>query len=182
MLPHYNCTLAGLLESFEVEVWVVKVSGQSRDIVFKNRRPKRNVNATIFASSRLLLTTLQLCWILCSDGECYYFVLNIDHRWAIIRLHQPFMLNIKTGPSGRNSPSPANSVASIFRSYHMALLILSLPRLATTTHGRKSQLQFTTLLLESFGLIRCGQKPLLKFKLKFYASAANILISDSWVD
>ena len=173
MLPHYK-------ESFEVDVWVVKVSGQSRDIVFKNRHPKRNVNATIFASSQLLLTTLQLCWILCS--ECYYFVLNIDHRWAIIRLHQPFMLNIKTGPSGRNSPSPANSVANIFRSYHMALLILSLPRLATTTHGRKLQLQFTTLLLESFGLIRCDQKPLLKLKLKFYASAANILISNSWVD
>ena len=165
MLPHYNCTLAGLSESFEVDGWVVKVSGQSRDIVFKNCHPKRNVNAMIFASSRLLLTTLHLCWILYSDIECYYFVLNIDHRWAIIRLHQLFMLNIKTGPSGRNSPSPANSVANIFRSYHMALLILSLPRLATTTHGRKSQLQFTTLLSESFGLIRCDQKPLLKFKL-----------------
>lgn len=104
-----------------------------------------------------------LCWILCSDIECYYCVLNIDCRWAIIHLHQPFMLSIRTGPFGRNSPSPANSVASIFRSYHMALLILSLPRLATTTHGRKLQLQFTTLLLESFGLIRCDQKPLLKF-------------------
>ena len=29
--------MAGLPESFEVDGWVVKVSGQSRDILFKKR-------------------------------------------------------------------------------------------------------------------------------------------------
>ena len=31
--------MAGLLESFEVDGWVVKVSGQSGDILFKKRHP-----------------------------------------------------------------------------------------------------------------------------------------------
>ena len=31
--------VAGLSESFEVDGWVVKVGGQSRDILFKKRHP-----------------------------------------------------------------------------------------------------------------------------------------------
>ena len=41
-------------------------------------------------------------------------------RWATIHLHQPFMLSIRTGSSGRNSPAPVNSVASISKLSHTA--------------------------------------------------------------
>ena len=34
VLSHFAYVLVGLSESFEVEGWVVKVSGQSRDILF----------------------------------------------------------------------------------------------------------------------------------------------------
>ena len=35
--PLYTAPFAGLSESFEVDSWVVKVNGQSRDILFKKR-------------------------------------------------------------------------------------------------------------------------------------------------
>ena len=43
---------SGLSESFEVDGWVVKVSGQSRDILFKKRYLQRNAKQ----SSRPILT------------------------------------------------------------------------------------------------------------------------------
>ena len=58
----------GLSKSFEVDGRVVKVSSQSRDILFKKCHPQRNAQQSsqpilakwvgIFAGSRLLLTTL----------------------------------------------------------------------------------------------------------------------------
>ena len=64
----------GLSESFEVDGRIVKLSGQSRDILFKKRHPWRNAKqssrpiltklAAIFAGSWLLLTTLLKIWLM----------------------------------------------------------------------------------------------------------------------
>ena len=57
-LPSYPTSFSlfypppGLSESFEVHSWVVKVSSQSRDILFKKRHPQRNAKQ----SSRPILT------------------------------------------------------------------------------------------------------------------------------
>ena len=52
MLNHFAYMLAGLSESLEVDSSVVKVSGQSRDILFKKHHLYRNAKQ----SSRLILT------------------------------------------------------------------------------------------------------------------------------
>ena len=38
----FDETSTGLSERFEVDGWVIKLSGQSRDILFKKRHPWRN--------------------------------------------------------------------------------------------------------------------------------------------
>ena len=48
------CT--GLSESFEVDGWVVKVSGQSRDILFKKHHPQRNAKQTTLTACLIPLT------------------------------------------------------------------------------------------------------------------------------
>ena len=60
-------------ESFEVEGWLVKVSSQSRDILFKKHRPLRNVEQSswpiltkrvvIFTGSWLILKTLYILFL-----------------------------------------------------------------------------------------------------------------------
>ena len=48
----FDETSTGLSERFEVDGWVIKLSGQSRDILFKKRHPWRNAEQ----SNRPILT------------------------------------------------------------------------------------------------------------------------------
>ena len=94
-------------ESFEVDDWVVKVSGQSRDIFFKKTPSvKKKINAkqssqliltkqvAIFASSQLLLTTLISIYHLSTVWHLELFPKCIERNYILV-LWLPGPWNVK---------------------------------------------------------------------------------------
>ena len=67
-------TIAGLSESFEVDSWVVKVSGQSRDILFKK------------AIGKEMLSRVVNQWSVIFGGDAFFqaSILSVNKTWKAV--------------------------------------------------------------------------------------------------